>query len=293
MSVNLRLLKHFQAVCRFRSFSKAADELGLTHSAITKSVKKLETDWGVKLLDRTTKHVAPTEAGRRLYIKAGDLLGFAESVKTETIQGEREIRLVCGPAVIDTVVQPALVLFRNAYPNTKVTVQTMPPALAVEELMQRRIHLLVFHDRTIAGLAHQNRLKVKSVYQEPYKIVMRAGHPVLKTPMTLDDMLDVDWVVAGFDTAFESSLTADQKAVLAASNFPKYKLLSQAACIKMALGSDLITTAPESAVAHWVSAGKLCAVDHPMAMGFSISAATLADTSSEPTLTHFIESMTR
>jgi LysR family transcriptional regulator of abg operon len=293
MSINLRLLKHFQAVCRYRSFSKAADELGLTHSAITKSVKKLESDWNIKLLDRTTKHVAPTEAGRRLYVKAEDLLGFAENVKAETIQGEREIRLVCGPAVIDTVIQPALVLFRKTFPNTRVTVQTMPPALAVEELVQRRIHLLVFHDRTIEGLVHQNRLKVKLVYEEPYKIIIRAGHPVLKTARTLEDMLEFDWVVAGFDTAFESSLSKDQQTVLAERNFPKYKLLSQTACIEMVLDSDMITTAPESAVAHNIESGALCAIDHPMTMGFSISAAMLADTSSEPTLIHFIECMTR
>ena len=65
MSLDLVLIRRFEAVARLGSFSAAADEVGVTHSAMTKSIRTLEELWGVRLFERTTRSVVPTAAGRR------------------------------------------------------------------------------------------------------------------------------------------------------------------------------------------------------------------------------------
>src|SRR3954468_17014726 len=63
---NLRDLAYFLAVARERSFTKAAAKLGISQSALSHMMRELEERLGVRLLTRTTRSVAPTEAGERL-----------------------------------------------------------------------------------------------------------------------------------------------------------------------------------------------------------------------------------
>lgn len=289
--VDLRLIRHFEAVFRLGSFSKAAGELNLTHSAITKSIKTLEADWDTPLFHRTTRTVAPTEAGKRLHPMAVDLLGFAENVREQTIRGEPHLNIVSGPAAIETVVGPAILSFRKEYPKTKINAQTMPPALAIEELVQRRAHLLVYHSDTISGLPHRKLLKITPLKTEPYVIVFRPGHAIAGTNFTLEEIVKFDWAIAGYDQIFEANLSPKIRDILTESGFPHYRLLSQAACISLAMKSDVVTTVPRSIAAPYVDLGKLVSVTHPAKIEFSVSTATLRDAGIEPTIGKFISSM--
>ncbi len=66
MNYSLRQLKVFVTVARARSFSRAGEMIGLSQSAVSHSVKELEHQTGVRLLDRTTREVVLTEAGQQL-----------------------------------------------------------------------------------------------------------------------------------------------------------------------------------------------------------------------------------
>lgn len=286
---DLRLMRHFEAVYRLLSFSSAAGELHLTHSALTKSIKALEDSWDVKLFHRTTRTVAPTEAGKKLYPMAVDLLSFAQTVKSETQSGEHILQIVSGPAILDTMIHPAIGKFARRYPKTKINAETMPPAHAVEELIQRRIHLLLYNEATLSQLPHLERLRVRKVIEEPYYVICRPNHPVLETGLQLADVVEFDWVIAGFDTLFETSLPNETQALLKQHGFPKYRLLSQAACIDLVMGSDILTAIPKSIAQPLINAGKLNGFPHPEDLQFSISAAVLIDAASEPTVNHFID----
>src|SRR6201996_4413611 len=61
----------FLAVARQRSFTRAAAQLGVSQSALSQTVRNLEARLGVRLLTRTTRSVAPTEAGERLLRTVG------------------------------------------------------------------------------------------------------------------------------------------------------------------------------------------------------------------------------
>ena len=108
MNINLNRLSRFVAVYRHKSFSRAASELGMTHSALTKSVQLLEQELGAELFNRTTRSVVPTDAGNRLAQRAEELLALADQIGDEVLTGSRHLRLIAGPAVIEASVAPAL-----------------------------------------------------------------------------------------------------------------------------------------------------------------------------------------
>ena len=74
MNVSLRQLRIFVTVALVHSFSRAGDVIGLSQSAISHSVKELERQCGVRLLDRTTREVVMTEAGQQLAARLERLL---------------------------------------------------------------------------------------------------------------------------------------------------------------------------------------------------------------------------
>lgn len=79
MPADLDSLQTFVAVARARSFRVAAESLHVTASAVSQSVKQLEVRLGLQLLARTTRSVALTEAGARLYERLGPALGDVEA----------------------------------------------------------------------------------------------------------------------------------------------------------------------------------------------------------------------
>src|ERR687892_1634567 len=77
---NVNDLVAFLAVARERSFTKAAAQLGVSQSALSHTVRGLEARLGLRLLSRTTRSVAPTEAGERLLRTVGPRL---DEINTE------------------------------------------------------------------------------------------------------------------------------------------------------------------------------------------------------------------
>ena len=74
MNVTLRQLRVFRAVALERNFSRAGDSIGLTQPAVSRSIHELEAQLGLKLLDRTTREVALSEAGQSLAARLDRLL---------------------------------------------------------------------------------------------------------------------------------------------------------------------------------------------------------------------------
>jgi DNA-binding transcriptional LysR family regulator len=116
----------FLAVARERSFTKAAGKLGVTPSALSHSVKGLEARLGLRLLARTTRNVAPTEAGERLVRSLGPHFEQIEA-EIEAISELRDkprgtIRLTSTDFVIDTIFRPRLKPFLAQYPDIKVEI---------------------------------------------------------------------------------------------------------------------------------------------------------------------------
>jgi DNA-binding transcriptional LysR family regulator len=123
---NVSDLLAFLAVARERSFTKAAAKLGVSQSALSQTVRGLETRLDLRLLTRTTRSVAPTEAGERLLASVGSRF---EEIEAElgALSALREkpagtIRITAGEHAAYTVLSPALVKLLPSYPDIKVEV---------------------------------------------------------------------------------------------------------------------------------------------------------------------------
>jgi len=117
-------LNAFAAVAEERSFTRAAKKLGTSQSALSFTVRRLEERLGVRLLSRTTRSVAPTEAGERLLRTLGpalDKIGAelaALSALREKPAGN--IRITTGEHAAEKILWPALATLLPNYPDIKV-----------------------------------------------------------------------------------------------------------------------------------------------------------------------------
>src|SRR5215470_7416428 len=84
-------LKAFAAVVERASFARAADHLGLTPSALSQTIRQLETRLGVRLLNRTTRSVAPTPAGARLYDRITPMMREMDAAVSEAVDATGQV----------------------------------------------------------------------------------------------------------------------------------------------------------------------------------------------------------
>ncbi|TIM30377.1 MAG: LysR family transcriptional regulator [Mesorhizobium sp.] len=121
---NVNDLLAFLAVARERSFTRAAARFGISQSALSHTIRQLEERLGVRLLTRTTRAVAPTEAGERLLQRIGPHFDQIE-IEVDALNELREkpagtIRLSAPDYAISSILWPKLKRFLPEYPDIKV-----------------------------------------------------------------------------------------------------------------------------------------------------------------------------
>jgi DNA-binding transcriptional LysR family regulator len=123
---NINDLLAFLAVAKDRSFTKAAAKVGVSPSALSHTIRGLESRLGLRLLTRTTRSVAPTEAGERLLQTVGP---WIEEIEAElaALSELREkpagnIRITAGEHAVHSVLWPKLAKFLRSYPDIKVEI---------------------------------------------------------------------------------------------------------------------------------------------------------------------------
>ncbi len=123
---NINDIIAFLAVARERSFTRAAAKLGVSQSALSHTIRGLEERLGIRLLTRTTRSVAPTEAGERLLRTAGPRLEEidAELAALNELRDKPagNIRITAGEHAANAVLWPALAKLLPSYPDIKVEV---------------------------------------------------------------------------------------------------------------------------------------------------------------------------
>ncbi|MBB6092395.1 DNA-binding transcriptional LysR family regulator [Povalibacter uvarum] len=123
---NFNDLASFASVAKERSFTKAAAKLGVSQSALSQTIRALETRLGLRLLTRTTRSVAPTEAGERLLSAIAPRFDEIESALASLNELREKpagtIRITAGEHAALTVLQPALGKFLPQYPDIKVEI---------------------------------------------------------------------------------------------------------------------------------------------------------------------------
>ncbi|HVZ44934.1 MAG TPA: LysR family transcriptional regulator [Ramlibacter sp.] len=119
-------MKAFSAIVERQSFARAADHLGLSPSALSQTIRQLEARLGVRLLDRTTRSVAPTAAGLRLHDRIAPLLHELDGAVADAIAATGR---TAGTLRINTlgiaarkIIAPRLGRFHRAHPDVVLDV---------------------------------------------------------------------------------------------------------------------------------------------------------------------------
>lgn len=121
-------LAAFAAVVRERSFTRAAAQMGVSQSALSQTVRGLERRLQLKLLNRTTRSVSPTEAGQRLYSTVGPR--FADIEAELAMLGELRdkpagtVRITASETAVRTAVWPRLQPWLPQYPDIKIEISS-------------------------------------------------------------------------------------------------------------------------------------------------------------------------
>lgn len=119
-------LAAFATVARTRSFTRAAAELGVSNSMLSYTIKRLEQRLGIVLLGRTSRSVAPTEAGEKLLLTLDPALRAIDAKLGELGRARDQIagtvRITATRQAYEAVIRPMLGMFCNAHPDAVVEV---------------------------------------------------------------------------------------------------------------------------------------------------------------------------
>lgn len=125
---DLNVLASFLAVAEARSFTKAARRLGVSPSALSHAIRGLEERIGVRLLARTTRSVAPTEAGQQLIASLtpalGDIRGALDQIARLRERPAGRVRIVTSPLAGAMVLASKLGPCSRAYPDVVLDITT-------------------------------------------------------------------------------------------------------------------------------------------------------------------------
>src|SRR5918999_2075098 len=144
--MDTRQLAAFSTVVELKSFSQAAERLGVTQPAVSLQIRSLEERLGRQLLDRSGRRVEPTEAGQRLYRAAQRMLALEQQLLEEVageaegeLRGELAIGAATGPGA--TVVPLLLCEFQRDNPDVRVELTISDTQAVVEAVARRELEL--------------------------------------------------------------------------------------------------------------------------------------------------------
>ena len=174
-SVSLGALRLFLRVAATSSFSESARLERVSQPALSRTIRLLEEQLGVRLFDRTTRNVALTAAGGQLQPIAERLIGdydLAFSDLAQTLSGERgRVPIGALPSVAAAMLPPVLARFRRERPQVDVRVIDDLSAPLVHMLDERRIDFAVTIDPEPAG-----RWDFLPLMSDDFVLVCRRGH---------------------------------------------------------------------------------------------------------------------
>ncbi|WES90952.1 DNA-binding transcriptional regulator YafC [Dickeya fangzhongdai] len=157
----------FVAVVESGSFSRAAEQLGLANSAVSRAVKKLEMKLGVSLLNRTTRQLSLTEEGERYFRRVQQILQEMAAAETELMETRRTprglLRIDAATPVVLHLLMPLVKPFRERYPEVTLSLVSSETFI---NLIERKVDVAIR-----AGTLTDSSLRARPLFTSYRKIV--------------------------------------------------------------------------------------------------------------------------
>jgi DNA-binding transcriptional LysR family regulator len=186
--MDTKQLAAFCAVVERKSFSQAAERLGVTQPAVSLQIRSLEERLGQRLLDRSGRRVEPTEAGLRLYRGAQRLLALEQQVVEDVagdedgeLRGELAIGAATGPGA--TVVPVLLCEFQQQNPDVHVELTISDTQHVVEAVATRELELGV-----VGATPRHRSVAYEPFFRDQVVLVCPPAHPFAGKAIGIDDL---------------------------------------------------------------------------------------------------------
>jgi DNA-binding transcriptional LysR family regulator len=192
--MDTRQLQAFCAVVEKKSFSQAAEQLGVTQPAVSLQVRALEQRLGQSLLDRSGRRVEPTEAGRRLYRSAQRMLALEEQLLDEVsaddgrLTGTLAIGASTGPGA--HLVPLLLCDFQREHPDLHVALSIWDTQTVIDRVTDRQLELGV-----VGALRRHRSLEFEPLVRDEIVLAVPPGHDAAGGTISLDELKEETLIV--------------------------------------------------------------------------------------------------
>jgi DNA-binding transcriptional LysR family regulator len=197
-----RRLALLREVARHGSFSRAAAALYLTQPAVSRQIAKLEQEAGVRLVERGTRGLRLTEAGRvaveRAEVIAGQLAAAEAELEAIATLGAGRLRMTAFPTAASTLVLDAIKTFRLRHPNVELTFVESGTNAGLRRLRAGEVDLaLAFREHARPAPAEWVDLDPEFLLGDPLYVAVPAKHRLAgRAAIRLRDLADDGWIQA-------------------------------------------------------------------------------------------------
>jgi DNA-binding transcriptional LysR family regulator len=173
-------LRAFSSLARTGSFTRTAQELHLTQSAVSHAIKNLESDLGCRLLDRMGKTAVPTQAGEQLLVRAARILEEMSSARAELGRlgkwGTSRLRIGASTTACQHVLPEVLRKFKKSFPHCAISIQPGDTPENIEALRAHQIDLAVNLEPR-----REAQLDFRPMFTDELQFLVSPLHPWAKT----------------------------------------------------------------------------------------------------------------
>lgn len=177
MNYSLRQLRVFVTVAQAKSFSRAGEMIGLSQSAVSHSVKELEQQTGVRLLDRTTREVVLTEAGQQLAARLERLLDELSSTLRDVGRVGQQlsgtVRVAASQTISAHLIPHCIAQSNQLYPDIDFVLHDRPQQWVLESIRQGEVDFGIVIDP-----GPVSDLECEVVLSEPFLLLCRNDNPL-------------------------------------------------------------------------------------------------------------------
>jgi DNA-binding transcriptional LysR family regulator len=200
--MELRQLKYFLALADGRNFHKAAEHVGLTQSALTQSIAKLERDLGVTLFVRSKSGTVLTDHGQRLHEHAQVILAQVQAAQTELLvrsgRQRAEIALGVVPSLSDRVLLELLAKIRARYQSHSIKVIKAWSAELLTLLERGAIDFAFLSDHFTAAPVPE--IRREPLFNDQVQVVVGEGHPLFEVDhIRLATLARFEWAAVSIE----------------------------------------------------------------------------------------------
>ncbi len=260
--MEIRQLITFITAAQMSSFSKAAEALGYTQSAVTIQIKNLEEELDTKLFDRMGKQVSLTARGRQFLAHAHNIANEISQAKT-ALAGEGELKgsitIGTNESLCFTKLPAILTYFRQHHPKMNICIVFDSPEQLLEMMEHNQVDLVYFLDEPWYNNSWQKEMEEK----EPVVFVCASRCRFAgKTGLKIEDFLDQPFFLTEKNANYRRALDR----YLASKNIeltPFVEISDTEFILKMVELNNGMSFLPKFAVEKSVAEGRLAILDVP------------------------------